>query len=51
MLVEKYEKILLFDFETTGLSAKTEKIIEIGAILLKRDPKVMQYRVEKELSV
>lgn len=51
MLVEKYEKILLFDFETTGLSAKTEKIIEIGAILLKRDPKVMQYRLEKELSV
>ncbi|MBM7453675.1 DNA polymerase III epsilon subunit family exonuclease [Acholeplasma morum] len=51
MLVEKYEKILLFDFETTGLYPNTDRIIEIGAILLKRDPKMMQYRMDKELSV
>ena len=51
MLVEKFEKILLFDFETTGLNSKTDRIIEIGAILLKRDPSVMQFRLDKELSV
>lgn len=51
MLVEKYEHILVFDFETTGLSAKTDHVIEIGAVLLKRDPILMQYRQEGELSV
>ncbi|MCU0105395.1 3'-5' exonuclease [Acholeplasma vituli] len=51
MLVEKYEHILVFDFETTGLSAKTDNVIEIGAVLLKRDPILMQYRQESELSV
>lgn len=51
MLVEKYEHILVFDFETTGLSPKTDHVIEIGAVLLKRDPILMQYRAHKELSV
>lgn len=51
MLVERYQKILLFDFETTGLYPNSDRIIEIGAILLKRDDIVMQYRLDKELSV
>lgn len=51
MLVEKYEHILVFDFETTGLYPKTDNVIEIGAVLLKRDPILMQYRSEKELNV
>lgn len=51
MLVEKYEHILVFDFETTGLYPKTDNVIEIGAVLLKRDPILMQYRAEQELSV
>ncbi|HBG33733.1 MAG TPA: hypothetical protein DDW82_08595, partial [Acholeplasmataceae bacterium] len=29
----KHQKILLFDFETTGLSGERDQIIEIGAIL------------------
>jgi DNA polymerase III epsilon subunit family exonuclease len=32
----KHDKILLFDFETTGLYPDSEQIIEIGAILLEK---------------
>lgn len=32
----KHDNILLFDFETTGLSAEHEQIIEIGALLLEK---------------
>jgi len=32
-----YKKILVFDFETTGLSPKTEKVIEVGAVLLEKE--------------
>lgn len=31
-----HKKILLFDFETTGLYPETEQIIEIGALLLEK---------------
>lgn len=48
MLKDKYEYILAFDFETTGLSPITNKIIEIGAILLKRVG--AHFKVEKELN-
>ena len=36
MLNEKYEYILAFDFETSGLNPQFDKIIEIGALLLKK---------------
>jgi len=44
----KHQKILLFDFETTGLSGERDQIIEIGAILLERVND--QYRVCEEVS-
>ena len=44
----KHQKILLFDFETTGLSGERDQIIEIGAILLERVND--QYRVVEEMS-
>ena len=45
----KHDKILLFDFETTGLDARFEEIIEVGAVLLKRVDG--QYKVVDELSL
>lgn len=48
MLNEKYEYILAFDFETSGLSPVNDRIIEIGAILLKRQDNL--FKVEKELN-
>jgi DNA polymerase III subunit epsilon len=44
----KHQKILFFDFETTGLSGERDQIIEIGAILLERVND--QYRVAEEMS-
>src|SRR5690554_62555 len=44
-----HERILLFDFETTGLNGFTEEIIEIGAILLVKTGD--QYLVQEELSL
>lgn len=32
----EYKKILVFDFETTGLTPKRDKVIEVGAILLEK---------------
>lgn len=49
MLHEKYEYILAFDFETSGLSPVNDRIIEIGALLLKRENAL--FKVEKELNV
>jgi len=51
MLKDKYKNILLFDLETTGLSSKNDRIIEIGAILLERDEMSLQYKIKNELSV
>ena len=45
----KYDKILVFDFETTGLNPHLSEIIEIGAILLKKTG--LDYEVEKELNL
>ncbi len=45
----QHKKILLFDFETTGLSAERDQIIEIGAILLEKTESG-QYHVIDELS-
>lgn len=44
-----HNRVLLFDFETTGLNGLTEEIIEIGAILLEK--KEGQLEVTKELSL
>lgn len=44
----KHQKILLFDFETTGLYGHVDQIIEIGAILLEK--KDDGYIVTEELS-
>lgn len=51
MLKDNYKNILLFDFETTGLSYQNDRIIEIGAILLERQEPSMQYKIKKELSL
>ncbi len=45
----KHERVLLFDFETTGLNGLTEEIIEIGAILLEK--KDSQFEITEELSL
>ena len=45
----KHNKILLFDFETTGLSAENSQIIEIGAILLEKTESG-KYKLVDELS-
>ena len=44
-----HERVLLFDFETTGLNGMTDEIIEIGAILLEK--KEGQLEISKELSL
>ncbi len=43
-----YSKILVFDFETTGLSPMSDSIIEIGAILYRRIDN--RYEIEKEFN-
>ncbi len=43
-----YSKILVFDFETTGLSPMSENIIEVGAILYTKHND--QYVIEKEFN-
>ena len=49
MLNEQYEYILAFDFETSGLNPADDKIIEMGALLLKKEGQF--YKVEEELNV
>jgi len=44
-----YNRVLCFDFETTGLNGFTDEIIEIGAVLLEK--KEGQLEVTKELSL
>lgn len=50
MLKNKYDHILIFDFETTGLDPYLNRIIEIGAILLKKTPEGV-YKIVADLSV
>lgn len=45
----QHKRILLFDFETTGLSAERDQIIEIGAILLEKTESG-KYQLTDELS-
>ena len=45
-----HAKILIFDFETTGLNPIHDDIIEIGALLLEKDP-LGQFQVKRELNV
>lgn len=35
-MILKHNRILVFDFETTGLKPKQDKVIEVGAILLEK---------------
>lgn len=49
MTLNKYEYILVFDFETTGLSPYYNNIIEMGAILLKNVDG--SFEISEELSV
>lgn len=49
MTLNNYNYMLVFDFETTGLSPFTNNIIEIGALLLKNVGGI--FEIEEELSV
>lgn len=49
MLVDRYNHIIVFDFETTGLSPINDRIIEIGALLIEREDK--NFKIKKELNV
>lgn len=44
-----YDRILIFDFETTGLYSNQHQIIEIGAVLLERQDQ--KFAVTKELGL
>ncbi|MDY0074317.1 MAG: 3'-5' exonuclease [Acholeplasmataceae bacterium] len=44
-----HNRVLLFDFETTGLNGFTEEIIEIGAVLLEKQNG--QHEIVQELSL
>ncbi|VEU82582.1 3'-5' exonuclease [Acholeplasma hippikon] len=44
-----YKKILIFDFETTGLSPISDRVIEVGAILLEKNDLV--YEVKERLDL
>lgn len=50
MLNDKYEHILIFDFETSGLCPYKNRIIEIGAVLLKKTPEGV-YKIVDDLNV
>ena len=47
-MLDQYKKILIFDFETTGLYAYSDQIIEVGALLIERDG---LFESQKELSL
>lgn len=49
MTLIKYDYLLVFDFETTGLSPFYNKIIEIGALLLRNDGN--EFVIEEEFNV
>lgn len=51
MLQDTYKKLLLFDFETTGLHASNDRIIEVGALLMVYNETAKKYQVHKELDV
>ncbi len=44
-----HKKILVFDFETTGLNPNDSQVIEIGAVLLKKEDE--RYHLLEELNV
>lgn len=46
-----HQRILLFDFETTGLNGFTDQIIEIGAIVLEKNQGIYQITHEFETLV
>ncbi len=45
----KYDKILVFDFETTGLTPIKDRIIEVGAVLLEKGNS--GYEIKKEINL
>lgn len=48
MIRKKYKSLFVFDLETTGLSFKNDKIIEIGALYYKLNEKKNKYELESE---
>lgn len=46
-MFQKYEYLLLFDTETTGLDEKSNEIIEFGGLLLKKEDG--RFKLEKEI--
>jgi DNA polymerase III alpha subunit (gram-positive type) len=47
-MLDKYQRLVLLDFETTGLSYQKDKVIEIGMIVLDRNPLTNKFVVVEE---
>ena len=42
-LQDKYNKLFIFDFETTGINPNKDNIIEMGAVILRLNPLTNKY--------
>ena len=50
-MFKDYNYMVIFDTETTGLTAQTDEIIELGAIILKYDEGKRKFQPYDEISV
>lgn len=48
-LQDKYNKLFIFDFETTGINPNKDNIIEMGAIILRLNPLTNKYDQKDEI--